>query len=357
MDSRCLNIFENSIKTTATLKTFRYSLDTFLNWAKFDCESFLELEPVEIENLLQDYVMILKRRVKNNTLSSNSIPNLIMGVFKFLKSNRKKIDKESVTQLYPERVKPQGERAITDNEIRQLLEYADIREKAIIHIVSATGARPESIAELQMKYVTKYDDGYTKLVLYANDYKHETITFLHPEATTALDNWLEWRKANGEKIIDESYVISNIQAKNTHVTKKHGASNFQVTMNRLFVTARINRKKTGNRFDVATFGGFRKRFNTKLEMNPDISQGATQCFMDHTGYLARHYRKPTEDELLQEYKKASPSLMLSKELILKQQLEESQKENVEEKDKRIADLEFALRKQEIMLNELMKKVQ
>jgi len=48
--------------------------------------------------------------------------------------------------------------------------------------------------------------------------------------------------------------------------------------------------------------------------------------------------------------------MISNEWKLKEELEESKKENIIEKDKRIEVLESALKKQGVMLNELMKKV-
>ena len=41
---------------------------------------------------------------------------------------------------------------------------------------------------------------------------------------------------------------------------------------------------------------------------------------------------------------------------IKTRVEESKKENIVEKDKRISDLESALKKQEIMLNELMSQL-
>jgi len=356
MESRCLVIFEGSCKSKATYKVFKFYLDKFLEWSKLDYESLLELKSIEIENIIQDYTMYLKRRVSDGEISPNSIPDMNIGTFKFLKSNRKKIDRESITQLYPDKVKLQGNRPITDDEIRQLLDYADKRETAIIHFVSATGSRPEALAELQMKHVSEYEDGFTKLILYAGDFKHETITFLHPEATHALNEYLEWRKRNGEKITDDSYVISTIQAKNKIFSKKLRSSDLQVIMNRLFKTAGIERIKEGRRFDLATFTGFRKRFNTRLEMNSAISQSAVQCLMDHTGYLSRNYRKPTEEELLREYKKGVNDLVISQEWKLKLQLEESKKENSIEKDKRIEVLESTLRKQEIMLNQLMKKL-
>jgi len=163
-----------------------------------------------LEDKLEDYVFYLKRRVSDGELSPNSVPDIMVSIFKFLKCNRKKIDRDIITQHYPDKVKMGGDRAITDNEIRQLLDFADKRDTAIIHIVSATGSRPEAISELKIKHVTKLEDGFTKLILYADDYKHETITFLHPEATHAYNEYIKWRKRMGEKITDESYVFSTI---------------------------------------------------------------------------------------------------------------------------------------------------
>jgi len=354
MTLRCLTLFENSIKTKASLTFYNYNLNIFLKWSKLDHESLLELNSEKIENKLQDYVIYLKKRVEYGELSPNSIADMVLGVFKFLKVNRKKFDREIITQLYPERVKPQGDRAITDDEIRQLLEFGGIRDKAIVHMVSATGARPEAICELKIKHITKLDDGFTKLILYADDFKHEMVTFLHPEATHALEEFHKWRIENGEKLTDESYVISNIQLRNGILIEYMTSSNLQGVMNRLFSKAGIKRIKTGRRFDLATFTGFRKRFDTKLEMNPDISTGSIQCFMDHTGYLSGHYRKPTEEELLKEYKKAVSSLIISKEWKLKLELHESKTEISVVKDKRIEDLESTVNHLEIMLNQLLK---
>jgi integrase len=356
MTLRCLDLFENSIKTKASSIFYNYHLNMFLKWTNLNHESLLALDSEKIEDTLQDYVMYLKRRVRDGELSPNSIADMVLGVFKFLKVNRKKFDKEIITQLYPERVKPQGDRAITDDEIRQLLEFGGIRDKAIVHLVSATGARPEAICELKIKHITKLAEGFTKLILYADDFKHEMITFLHPEASHALEEFHKWRTEKGEKLTDESYVISNIQLRTGNLIEYMTPTNLQGVMNRLFSKARIKRIKTGRRFDLATFTGFRKRFDTKLEMNPNISTGSIQCFMDHTGYLSGHYRKPTEEELLREYKKAVSSLVLSKEWKLKLELHESKTEISVVKDKRIDDLESTVNHLEVMLYQLTSRL-
>ena len=352
MESRCLQLFESSCKTKATWKAWSYAFTNFLEFSKLKADSFLSLNEKEIVDVILDYVLYQKRRIEDNQISANSLPDLCSPIFKFLKVNGKKVDIELITMHYPDKVKRGGERAITDDEIRALLSFADVRARALIHVVACTGARPEAIVELKMKYVEEYEDGFTKLTLYAEDFKHEYITFLSPEATNAFNAYLQWRQRQGEKITDESSFINQVQEnKPALITTLHGI------MHDLFKRAGIERKKTGHRFDLATFGGFRKRFITKLGLIPEISENAIQILVDHTGYLSGHYRKPTEEQIFTQYKKAVGSLVISREYQLKQELQEKTKENIEEKDRRIASLEATVSKLELVLMELSKKLE
>ena len=85
--------------------------------------------------------------------------------------------------------------------------------------------------------------------------------------------------------------------------------------------AGITRVKTGNRFDLASCGGFRKRFNTILKMNPNISQAVSERLTDHKDGLEDNYLKPTREELFEEYKKAIPELVFDEAEKLKIKLE------------------------------------
>jgi len=69
-------------------------------------------------------------------------------------------------------------------------------------------------------------------------------------------------------------------------------------------------KATKTRYDLASCNGIRKRFNTKLKRNPDISFAMAEKLMDHkTSALEEAYTVPTKEELFQEYKKAVHDLM------------------------------------------------
>ncbi len=354
MQSRCLMLFESSMRSKSTIRSWKRYIANFLKWSNQTPESFLSMKKKDVENLIVDYAMYQKTRVNSGELSPNTFPDFFNDIFKFLKSNGKKIDKEMITQHYPDRVKCGGDRAITDDEVRQLLSFADVRERALIHVVASTGSRPEAIAELKIKHVQKYQDGFTKLILYADDFKHEYLTFLTPEASHAFQEYLTWRIRKGEKITDESSVFASTWF---HTPVPMKVMTMQTTMHRLFEKSGIRRVKTGKRYDLPVYGGFRKRFQTKLDLIADISDSTVQVLMDHTGYLSQHYRKPTEEQIFKEYKKAVNELAISQEWKLKQELEESKKENIVEKDKRIDQLETTLAKQEIMLNVLMKKLE
>ena len=119
-------------------------------------------------------------------------------------------------------------------------------------------------------------------------------------------------------------------------------------MFRLWRKSGIKRIKTGKRFDLASTTCFRKRFDTILEFNHEVSMGAAQYLMNHDGYMSgKHYRRPTVEQVFEVYKKASPQLMVSNELRLKLELEKS-----ESKVGRIEFLERKLANVETLLLEL-----
>jgi len=67
---RSLIIFEESINSEATRKAYHYQLEQFRKWTKIkDFDSILQAPQKNIQELLEDYVMHLKRKV-----SPNSVP-------------------------------------------------------------------------------------------------------------------------------------------------------------------------------------------------------------------------------------------------------------------------------------------
>ncbi|NQV91699.1 hypothetical protein HQ489_04455 [Candidatus Woesearchaeota archaeon] len=95
-------------------------------------------------------------------------------------------------------------------------------------------------------------------------------------------------------------------------------------------------------------------------MNYEVSSGASQYLMDHTGYLSgMHYRRPTEEQIFKAYRAVSVELMISNELRIGLQLKQKEDEITKresQKDDRIKELESRAERTEKLLMQLMKKL-
>ncbi len=303
---RCLILFEGSFRSEATGKTYTKLLNQFLTWAKKDHESLLLLTDKEIQVLLEDYMLFLKRRYKRA-----SAKTIMAAIAKFLIINDKTVNLKKLQMFLPEEEKPGGEKAITTIQVRKMLDYATtIRLKTIIHIFASCGVRPEGLSLLQIKDLEDMPDGCKSLLIYA-DSLHEYFIFLTPEASTVLDEYLQSRRERGEKLTPESYVIGREPfIVNEKRPKPVMVNSFESSLSHAMRRAGISRIKKGNRYDVAVCGSFRKRFNTILKKNPNISFTTAEIMMDHSVKQEPSYNKPTKEELFEEYKKAIPELTI-----------------------------------------------
>ncbi len=322
---RCLILFEGSFRSEATGKTYTKLLNQFLTWAKKDHESLLLLTDKEIQVLLEDYMLFLKRRYKRA-----SAKTIMAAITKFLIINDKTVNLKKLQMFLPEEEKPGGEKAITTIQVRKMLDYATtIRLKTIIHIFASCGARPEGLSLLQIKDLEDMPDGCKSLLIYA-DSLHEYFIFLTPEASTVLDEYLQSRRERGEKLTPESYVIGREPfIVNEKRSKPVMVNSFESSLSHAMRRAGISRIKKGNRYDVAVCGSFRKRFNTILKKNPNISFTTAEIMMDHSVKQEPSYNKPTKQELFEEYKKAIPYLTISDEERAKHENEKLRKEKGE----------------------------
>jgi len=354
VNNRVLNLFENACGSEKTFKTHKHSLDKFFEWCHKDDESFLLLGKKDLEDLLQDYVLYLKKKIKAGDLSPNSVSTMFAGIFKFLKYARKKFDKELILPLYPDSVKSGGENAITTDQLKILLETTrNKRDRAMVHFFASTGARPEAVCDLRLKDVSEWRDGFLKVVLYVGD-NHEMITFLNPEASDVFNDYQEWRRnTKNENLTDESFAFRTAPYNSKHIQpQKMTTLTLSGNMQRLWKNSGIQRKKSGRRYDLAATTSIRKRFDTMLEFNPKVSVGATEYLMDHEGYLSgKHYRRPTEEQVFEACKAVSVELMINDECRLQQEIEKTKDEETKHSQE-IELLKSKLRNVEIMLLEL-----
>jgi integrase/recombinase XerD len=290
--------------------------------------------------LLEDYLMFMKKRYPKSTAKTH-----LAAITKFLIINDRMINSKKLAMFLPEESKRGGERAITTKEIQKILSIAGTkRAKAIIHLFSATGSRPEALCNLKIKHMGQMPDNCKSLILYANS-THELVTFLHQEASHAIDEYFDERIKRGEYLKGESYVIGR-ETFIVNVTKPRPVTinSLESSLSHVMKRAGISRLKTGNRYDLAICGGFRKRFDTILKINPNISYAIAEMMMDHKIRMEGHYFKPSKEQLFDEYKKAIPELTIddSERLKIKN----------EQQSKKISELEVTKEEFEDMKREI-----
>ena len=328
---RCLKLFEQGIRSPITYKTYKTNLDMFLGWAKLDCNSLLAVPSANLQELLEEYLFHLKKR-----LSPNSINPHLAAIDKFLAVNDVEYRKRKLRMFLPERVKCSGIKAWTTQHIQKMLEYADSRRaKALIHFLAASGVRVGALEDLKWKNIEEMSNGCYCVTIYAKS-SHEYITFLHQEARKALDEYTDSRRKAGEIISGESYVFPS-RLSQKHNPRALTRKGIESSILRVIKRAGIERSRENRfRFDIAIDTGFRKRFNTILKSNPSISYAIAERMMDHKNYLESHYLDTTDREkFFEEYRKAIPDLIIndSERLKIQNQRLEVEKTDLEKKNR------------------------
>ena len=83
-NQRSLLLFEQSIRSKWTLRNYRKSLARFMDFHKIkDFDSLLEIPSDDLQVMIEDYVIDLKKVV-----NPNSVSTLMLGIRRFFVMNR-----------------------------------------------------------------------------------------------------------------------------------------------------------------------------------------------------------------------------------------------------------------------------
>jgi len=323
---RSILLFENSIKSKETLRTYTYNLDRFLDWAQIkDYDSLLCVPAEQLQAILEDYLFYLKKRV-----SPNSIPPIFAPIELFLTLNEKEYRFKKLRKMYPATVKKAGSMPYTTTDIQQMfLNTKKKRSRALVLFLASTGARIGVFENLKLKHLVEMPDG-CKGVLFYEETNEEYWGFLNPESSKALNEYFEERKKDGENLDTESPVFrSKYQIGSLHIKplSVYGAKGII----RRLVSDSPFRKKLGKRYDKQADHGFRKRFNTILKLNNTVNPNIAEKLMGHKNGLDGVYLVPTKEECFSEFQKAIVDLTIndSERLLVKNQKLEEEKTRLE----------------------------
>jgi len=308
-EQRSILLFESGIKSAEARKNYKFHLKAFLAFTKIkDYDSLTKVSPDLLQELLEDYVMHLKK-----TINPNSVSTYMTGLKHFFVMNRVKVYWEIIQKMYPEQVKKSGQKPWTDEDIQKLLEYSTSqRNKAIVLFMASTGARIGiHNYPLQMQHLRDMDDGCKTVVIYAGD-KDEYWAFLTPEATKYLQDYFDQREDDNEKFYPDTPIFRHTYRLGFEKTKQVNKGAAVSMISRLIKTAKIKRVKINSKnYDKHMDHAFRKRFNTILKINNDVNSNIAEKIMGHKNGLDGVYFVPTIEQCFAEFRKAIPQLTVS----------------------------------------------
>jgi len=339
-NQRSLLLFEQSIRSKWTLRNYRKSLARFMDFHKIkDFDSLLEIPSDDLQVMIEDYVIDLKKVV-----NPNSVSTLMLGIRRFFVMNRIRIDWEIIKNMYPDKVKSSGFKPFTNEHIRRMLDSTSSkRNKAIIHFLASTGSRIGVFDfDLSMKHLKNMDYGCKAVLLYADDID-EYWAFLTPEASKVLGECFEKREKDGEKLTPDSPIFRRRYSLGFEKALPVKLNSVQSALFRIIQNSGIDRHRINKNYDIQMSHGFRKRFNTILKLKNEVNSNIAEKILGHsvTHKLDNTYFVPTIDELFNEFKKAIPELTISEALRLKEQnkLKDEKIKTLESDRNRIAELE------------------
>jgi Phage integrase family len=258
--------------------------------------------------------------------------------------------------------------------IRQLLEFADLRLKCIILLMSSAGLRRGAIPSLRIGDLQKIDKySLYKISVYKNE-QEAYFTFCTPECAKLLDQYFDYRARLGEKIHEKSPVFrkefTTLDAAKPRPLGIEAISWLvNVLLDRSGIRPKQEKKKIGGeqRTSVMQCHGFRKYFETTARLAGMDLVFINRC-MGHSTGLEHSYLKLSDQQILEGNDKmigyigVIDELTINEENRLKRQVEtltikKSEIEQLKQRDKTSADVIATMQEQLIKLQDEQAKQQ
>jgi integrase len=274
-------------------------------------------------------------KAKCGEICVNSVKTYLSGIQSFFMYNDIVLNRKKIIKYCPEPV-TNNLRSYTKEEIIKLLSLADPRDRCLILLMVSAGVRVGAIKTLRKKHLKKLDENNIGiLTVYADSKRDCYNTPVTPECMAAIDEYLEYRRKQSERITDESFLIRNKFATFSRETNRPKPLLESVINKQMKFLLR----KAGLPFDeLQPDHSLRKFFNTAL-MNSDVNYSFKELLMGrHKRNLDRVYYDANNDKsrekIVLEYMKAVDALTINEEYRLKKKISE-----IEEKIKDVPRVE------------------
>jgi hypothetical protein len=250
-----------------------------------------------------------------------------------------------------------NDRVPTIQEIRKIVEYPDRRIKPIVYTMASSGIRLGAWNYLKWNHIIPVEkDGKVvaaKVRVYVDE-EDEYFTFISLEAYNELFNWMDYRKQSGEVINSESWLMRNIWDVTTPkgkgivtVPKQLKSDGIKRLMERALWAQGLRKDlpKNKKRHEFQANHSYRKWFKTRCEL-AGLRSIVVEILLSHSTGISDSYFRPTENELLEEFLKATEFLTINEVSSLKRKVEalEVEKRRIDRLELQIKQMEMSLSK-------------
>lgn len=348
-ECKSIRNFLKGFHTESTMQTYSKKLSYFLKYCDLSPDKLLSISkktPRTVQNIIIDYVEDRKTQVSGSTLQ------LFKGALRhFFEMNdvESGINWIKISKMIPHAKKTGQDRAPLLEEIRIMMDSADLRTKCIILICATSGIRVGAFEGMTYSDIIPVKDKTSlvgaKIIVYRGENEQYT-TFVTSECFGIIQQYINARKAIGEIITANSPLIRDAWDNNTYrkvkskdpkisrpVTSKTISNMMGEFLKRINLRDGTSSSSTSStsskRYEFKQIHGFRKYFKTNAERAMKTLD--VEKLMGH----AENYYKPPEDYLAKQYCKAVPHLIISESYELKGKLEQQ----IVFSDKKVGQLE------------------
>jgi hypothetical protein len=336
LQGECVELFRAAIKSPFTRDPYERRLIFFLTtigMTPHELVNAAKQDPYLIEKKIISFISRENLRAESGQITAATVGNSLKAIRLLLEMNNVSLNWKKVRRILPRARRYALDRIPTIDEIREIVDAADVRGKALTLLFVSSGIREGAI-----EYFTVNDYNHIerqekilagRLLVYNGDPERYT-SFITPEACNAIERYLDFRREHGEEIKSSSPLFRDKfdPIKGQYGHGKDNSKEIVISMTRpavrqyynrlLFSIGIRNEKKRRHDFSVH---GFRKFFKTKAEIG-GMKPINVETLMGHSVGISDSYYRPTESELLEDYLKVADHLTVSTESKLKIELEQ-----------------------------------
>lgn len=302
-ERKFLNRVYRRSRSENTRQAYKQALDNFKEWLGLDADKIverIESGDLKVVSALNEWLDDLSAR----ELSPATQWLFVSAIKKFFEVNIENLNVNWKRLDLPRRYRVEEDRIPSKQEVKRILSFGRIKDKAFVFFKFSSGVRDITMAGLRVGDIDFDIFPDVAMVNIKPEIAKDRVrhyTFITPEAKETLRAYLAFREREGEDVGSKAPLFS-------YRGEFMRPAAFSQRWRRLLKRSGLAEKS--GKTHTLRFHTARKFFRTSLEY-AGVSKSYREFLLGHKGeYLDDAYFKPTMERVLNEYRKAIPYLTI-----------------------------------------------